>query len=214
MKAQKLYDILQTNKLIPIVSGSNSDLAVKIVELLISASLPLTEITLRDNNSIKTIEIIKNKYPNIIIGAGTIINLSDAKKAISAGADFLVSPGLDDQIAKYAASQPIPYIPGVATSTEIQHAYQLGITVLKWFPALFLGGPKTLTAIDGPFGHYGIKFIPTGGINSETFVDYLILKNVLAVGGSFMIPDKTILEQDRSTALSFIKKIVKLSRST
>ncbi|KKU12768.1 MAG: Type II secretory pathway, ATPase PulE/Tfp pilus assembly pathway, ATPase PilB [Parcubacteria group bacterium GW2011_GWC2_45_7] len=99
-------------------------------------------------------------------------------------------------------------------STEIQQAYCLGITVLKWFPADLLGGPKMLSVLDGPFGHYGIKFIPTGGINENNFVDYLKLTNVQAVGGSFIIPEKILTQNNLSETIQHVRYVVKLARGS
>ncbi|KKQ01662.1 MAG: 2-dehydro-3-deoxyphosphogluconate aldolase/4-hydroxy-2-oxoglutarate aldolase [Candidatus Roizmanbacteria bacterium GW2011_GWA2_36_23] len=214
MKVSDLYQSLQSSRLLPIINGKDSLLVSSVIESLISASLPLIEITLRDNNSLKTLNAIRKKFPRFIIGAGTVIRIEDAKKAIGAGADFLVSPGLSQDIAEYTASHSVPYLPGVSTSTEIQQAYCLGITVLKWFPADLLGGPKMLSVLDGPFGHYGIKFIPTGGINENNFVDYLKLTNVQAVGGSFIIPEKILTQNNLSETIQHVRYVVKLARGS
>jgi 2-dehydro-3-deoxyphosphogluconate aldolase/(4S)-4-hydroxy-2-oxoglutarate aldolase len=148
----------------------------------------------------------------MLTGAGTVIDITQAKEAAKAGADFLVSPGLDERIARWSSGQSLPYFPGVATATEIQRALGLGIKTLKWFPASLLGGPPMLRAINGPFGFYGTAFIPTGGITRDNMVDYLREPNVIAVGGSFIMPEKLVIENSFEKAVNHTKSLLSLAK--
>lgn len=146
----------------------------------------LIEITYRTENAGKCIKKISNSFSNIVVGAGTITNIAQAKDAIKNGAKFLVMPGFDKNTVKYAIKNNIPIIPGVATPTEIMAAMNMGLHILKLFPCNIVGGIDFLKSIKGPFPK--IKFIPTGGINENNFNDYLSLENVIAVGGSWVVP--------------------------
>jgi 2-dehydro-3-deoxyphosphogluconate aldolase / (4S)-4-hydroxy-2-oxoglutarate aldolase len=213
MNSEDFYKILEKQRLLPIINGDRLDLVIKAIEVLSAAFLPLIEITLRDDNSIETLKAVRKKFPKFIIGAGTIVREKDAVKAVNLGVNFIVSPGLDDDIAKFAYSKSTPFLPGVSTCSEIQRAYKMGLKVLKWFPAKLLGGPMVFPTLDGPFGYYGIKFIPSGGITKENFTDYLRNKNVLAACGSFILPEKVLSTADNEIVLSYlnqIKELVKL----
>lgn len=214
MNAQKLHKILQLNRLLPIVNGKDTELVLNTVKILQTVSLPIIEVAIRDNNSLSTLKTVKTQFPNFCVGAGTIITLKDAQNASSAGADFLISPGFTQKVAKYSKSQNIPYIPGVSTSTEIQNALSYGINVLKWFPAKTLGGPESLSLINGPFQYHQIQFIPSGGIDEESYLEYIKLPNVLAVSGSFITSNSVLIQNDPESTTSYIKRIISKIQSS
>lgn len=207
MNTQRVLQTFQNCRLIPIISGKNPQLVIKIAKLLVDSSLPVIEVALRDKDSLSSLSTIRKAFPQMVIGGGTIISKIDAQLAIDNGADFLISPGIDVDVAKLTQRKKIPYIPGVATSSEIQLAMSLGSRLLKWFPAKTLGGPEALSLINGPFGYHGIQFIPSGGITDKDYLDYLKLKNVIAVGGSFIIPDQKLVEKNEQVAIKHIKNL-------
>jgi 2-dehydro-3-deoxyphosphogluconate aldolase/(4S)-4-hydroxy-2-oxoglutarate aldolase len=181
-----LLENISKSKIIPVVKVDTEENAVKISNSLIEKKINLIEITYRTENAGKCIKKISNSFSNIVVGAGTITNIAQAKDAIKNGAKFLVMPGFDKNTVKYAIKNNIPIIPGVATPTEIMAAMNMGLHVLKLFPCNIVGGIDFLKSIKGPFPK--IKFIPTGGINENNFNDYLSLENVIAVGGSWVVP--------------------------
>lgn len=181
-----LLENISKSKIIPVVKVNTEENAVKISNSLIEKKINLIEITYRTENAGKCIKKISNSFSNIVVGAGTITNIAQAKDAIKNGAKFLVMPGFDKNTVKYAIKNNIPIIPGVATPTEIMAAMNMGLHILKLFPCNIVGGIDFLKSIKGPFPK--IKFIPTGGINENNFNDYLSLENVIAVGGSWVVP--------------------------
>ncbi len=181
-----LLENISKSKIIPVVKVNTEENAVKISNSLIEKKINLIEITYRTENAGKCIKKISNSFSNIVVGAGTITNIAQAKDAIKNGAKFLVMPGFDKNTVKYAIKNNIPIIPGVATPTEIMAATNMGLHILKLFPCNIVGGIDFLKSIKGPFPK--IKFIPTGGINENNFNDYLSLENVIAVGGSWVVP--------------------------
>lgn len=181
-----LLENISKSKIIPVVKVDTEENAVKISNSLIEKKINLIEITYRTKNAGKCIKKISNSFSNIVVGAGTITNIAQAKDAIKNGAKFLVMPGFDKNTVKYAIKNNIPIIPGVATPTEIMAATNMGLHILKLFPCNIVGGIDFLKSIKGPFPK--IKFIPTGGINENNFNDYLSLENVIAVGGSWVVP--------------------------
>lgn len=151
---------------------------------LLEKGLHTAEITFRTACAREAIAYAVKKYPQMEIGAGTVINEEQCRQAIEAGAKFIVSPGLGKDIAKVCRKHDVPYYPGCVTPTEIMKALGLGLTVLKFFPASVYGGIKALKALSGPFPQ--VKWIPTGGVNADNEAEYLALSNVFAVGGSYL----------------------------
>lgn len=175
--------MFRQKEIVPVINLSDKVFALEIAELLLSKNINSLEITLRQNGALDCIaHVAKNSKINI--GAGTVLSIDDANKSIDNGAKFLVSPGLDKNIANQFSN----YIPGVYTATEIQEAMSFGINFLKFFPAD--KNYSIVNSYSGPFS--SVKFFPTGGINQDNYKAWLNIKNVGAVGGSWMI-DKTSL---------------------
>jgi len=173
------------DKVIPVVVIKNVEDTIPILQALRDGGVNCAEITFRTACAADAIKLGVEKFPDMNVGAGTIINLAQAKKAILAGAKFLVSPGLSVEVAKYAKKKNIPYFPGCVTPTEIMQALELGIEIVKFFPANIYGGLKAMKALSGPFPQ--IKFIPTGGVDLTNLKEYLDFEKIYAVGGSFMM---------------------------
>lgn len=172
-------------KRIPVVVIKELGETDKILTALKNYGINCAEITFRTACAEEAIKYAVKKFPDMEIGAGTIINLDQAKKAIAAGAQFIVSPGLSVEVAKYLNEIGVPYYPGCVTPTEIMQALELGINIVKFFPANVYGGLKALKALSAPFPQ--IKFIPTGGVDLTNLDEFLAFEKVYAVGGSFMM---------------------------
>jgi 2-dehydro-3-deoxyphosphogluconate aldolase/(4S)-4-hydroxy-2-oxoglutarate aldolase len=164
--------------------------AVGMVRALVDGGLPCIEITMRTPAALEAIKRIAAELPDVIIGAGTVLTPANAREARAAGAQFMVSPGLNPAMVEYCSGNGIPVFPGVATPTEIEAALRLGLSILKVFPSEALGGVKYLKAIAGPFGK--VEFLPSGGITADNLAEYLAYERVLACGGSWMAPQSMI----------------------
>jgi 2-dehydro-3-deoxyphosphogluconate aldolase / (4S)-4-hydroxy-2-oxoglutarate aldolase len=180
------------------------DDAVPLTGALIAGGLNCIEVTFRTAGAAESIARIRKALPNAVVGAGTLLTADQVKQAVDAGAQFGVSPGLSEAVSKAAHENKFPLFPGVITPTEIMAALELGWKHLKFFPAETFGGVNALKALIGPFGHTGVKFIPTGGITAATLPNYLTIPQVAAVGGSWMAERKLVAEKswDKITALT------------
>lgn len=172
-------------KFIPVVVINDINDTEYILGELCKGGLPCAEITFRTACAAEAIKLGKQLYPDMCIGAGTIINLEQCKAALEAGAEFIVSPGLCEETAKYCVENAIPYFPGCVTPTEIMKAISLGITTVKFFPAGIYGGLKAMKALSAPFPQ--IKFVPTGGVDMSNIEEYLAFDKIQAIGGSFIM---------------------------
>jgi 2-dehydro-3-deoxyphosphogluconate aldolase / (4S)-4-hydroxy-2-oxoglutarate aldolase len=180
------------------------DDAVPLAEALLAGGLNCIEVTFRTAGATDSISRIREKVPQIIVGAGTLLTVEQVKQAIGAGAQFGVSPGLSESVSMVAQEKDFPLFPGVITPGEIMRALELGWKHLKFFPSETFGGVNALKALIGPFGHTGVKFIPTGGITVVTLPNYLAIPQVAAVGGSWMAERKLVAEKswDKITTLT------------
>ena len=171
---------------VPIVAIDDADAAVPLADALIEGGLPIAEITFRTEAGAAVMKKLKDQRPEIMLGAGTILTVDNLRRARDCGATFGVSPGFNTKVVEEALKLGFPFSPGVMTPSDVEAALGMGLTVLKFFPAEACGGVKMLKALAGPYGHTGVKFIPTGGINAGNFLEYLDLDVVLAVGGSWV----------------------------
>ena len=182
-----IFNVIDETKLIPLTTITSREDVEPLCEVLVEASIPLIEITLRDHRTLDIIDEF-NKFPEVHLGVGTIRSESHIDLAINASASFLISPGYSENLLNYAKQNNIPLIPGVQTPSEIMKANEAGLSTLKFFPAELSGGVDRLKAYKSVFSD--IKFIPTGGITNENALSYLALDNVMAVGASALIlPD-------------------------
>ena len=183
-----MSDILQRLsllKLIPIVVMDKAEHAMSLGEVLAAGGLPVAEVTFRTPAAEQSVRTLA-KRGDLIVGAGTILTIEQADRAIDAGAQFLVAPGTNPKVVEHAVKRGVPIMPGIATPSEIELAMSLGATALKFFPAETMGGVAALKAFAGPYAD--ARFIPTGGITPELLPQYLQLKHVVACGGSWMAP--------------------------
>ena len=172
---------------IPVVVIKEMSEVDKILPALENYGINCAEITFRTACAAEAIAYACEKYPNMNVGAGTVINAEQCEKALEAGAKFIVSPGLSVAVAQICKLRGVPYYPGCVTPTEIMQALDLGINVVKFFPANVYGGLKALKALAAPFPQ--IKFIPTGGVDRANLDEFLAFEKVFAVGGSFMVKE-------------------------
>ena len=191
------------DKLIPVVVIKDVNETEKTLSALRAGGVNCAEITFRTACAEEAIRLAVKLFPDMNIGAGTVINEEQAKRAVSAGAKFIVSPGFSEKVALYVHEQGIPYYPGCVTPTEIMQALELGITTVKFFPANVYGGLKALKALSGPFPQ--IKFIPTGGVDLTNLKEYLEFDKIFAVGGSFMM--KGDITENCRKACEIIKEV-------
>lgn len=180
----KLQAALDQNPIVPVMTIKTLKDAMPMAKRLKEDGFTVLEITLRSAPALDAIKILKEEFPDLVIGAGTIVTPQDIDAAISAGSDFLVTPATPISLAERLINCPVPVLPGCATATEAQTLYNMGFEILKLFPAETSGGAKALKSLSAPLPH--LKFMPTGGITEEKSRDYLALPNVIAVGGSWM----------------------------
>ena len=200
-----IIDLIGKLKIIPVVKIDQVHLSDGLADALNNGGLPIAEITLRTECALRAIDRIAHREV-ITVGAGTVMNIMQAKRALDAGATFIVSPGLDEQVVSYCVDANVPVFPGVATASELQHAMNLGLRIVKFFPAEAMGGAHLLKALSAPFNE--MRFIPTGGINSENVGTYLSLNSVFAVGGSWFVKPALFATGDFSAVENGVKQVV------
>ena len=195
---KELYSI----GLIPVIKIENADDAVPLAKALIDGGLPAAEITFRTKCAAEAIKNITEAYPEMLVGAGTVLTCEQVDAAIAAGSKFLVSPGLNPKVVAYAQSKGVPMLPGCANPSDVEAALELGLSTVKFFPAEAVGGLKMLKAMAAPYGQ--LTFMPTGGINADNLLEYLKFGKIVACGGSFMVKDDLVKEKkwDEITALT------------
>ena len=203
-------DSLLQQRLVCVAVVEKPDDAVPLTEALLAGGLNCIEVTFRTAGAAESIARIRKALPNAIVGAGTLLTADQVKQAVAAGAQFGVSPGLSEAVSKAAHENKFPLFPGVITPTEIMAALELGWKHLKFFPSETFGGVNALKALIGPFGHTGVKFIPTGGITAATLPNYLTIPQVAAVGGSWMAEKKLVVEKDWAKITSLTAEAMKV----
>lgn len=181
-----IKQVMTTSPVMPVMVINNLDQAVPLARALVDGGLKVLEITLRTPAALEAIRRIKAEVPDAIVGAGTIINVQTLHEAIAAGAEFIVSPGTTNSLIDAALATGVPFLPGVATSSEVMKLLEKGISAMKFFPAEAAGGIPMLKSFGGPLPQ--VTFCPTGGVNPKNAPDYLALSNVACVGGSWMAP--------------------------
>ena len=181
---------IESLKLVPVVVLEDAKDALPLAKALIDGGLPVAEVTFRTAAAEDSIRAISEAYPEMLVGAGTVTNLEQAKTAVAAGAKFLVTPGFSDEVTRYAVENDSPIFPGTCTPTEVMRAMSYGLKVVKFFPASQYGGLNTIKALSGPFP--AMRFMPTGGINAGNVKEYLANKHIIACGGSWMVKSDLI----------------------
>ena len=187
---------------VPVVVLNNSKDAQPLAKALIDGGLPCAEVTFRTDAAEESIKIITEKYPDMLVGAGTVLTTEQVDRAVKAGAKFIVSPGFDPEVVDYCLAHDIPVFPGCVTASEIAQAVKRGLTTLKFFPAEQCGGLATIKALTSAYTM--IKIMPTGGIGPKNVKEYLSCDKIACCGGSWMVKSSMISagEFDKITALT------------
>ena len=202
-----LTEVLKKNKVIPIAVFNDVDNAKKTAELLLKNSIDLLEITLRTEIAFKCLTELRKTFPEMALGAGSILTKEALDEAINCGAGFYVAPGLDFELVNYALSKNVTFIPGVVTPTELNSAIKAGLKFIKLFPVENIGGIEYIKAIIAPFRMKDFYLIPTGGISVNKIAEYLKTERVIACGASYIVDSKLIEKGDFDELENRIRKI-------
>ena len=194
--------------IVPVVVLNNVEDAVPLAGALLKGGIDFMEITFRTECAAECISVISKEVPDVTVGAGTVLNIEQAKLAVDCGAKFIVAPGLDEATVKWAIENDIPVIPGTVTPTEIMKAISLGLKVVKFFPADVYGGIKAIKALSAPFGQ--VKFLPTGGVSEANLNEFAANKSVIAVGGSWVCKKDDIINHDWEKITMLSENAVKI----
>lgn len=185
---QKILD----RRVVPVAVIDRVADAVPLAEALRRGGLDLIEVTFRTPAAADAIRAIRKAFPDMLVGAGTVLTEQQVESARDAGAAFAVAPGLNETTVRKALALKLPFVPGIMTPSEVERALALGCSLLKFFPAEPAGGVKMLKALAGPFGHTGVRFIPLGGVSPDNAASYLALPLVAAVGGTWIAEKKLV----------------------
>lgn len=189
--SSSVLETIAQKRIVPVIKITDPKDAKPLAEALLQGGLPLAEITFRSDAALESIRTAA-QIEGMAVGAGTIVHLEQAKKAVDAGAKFLLTPGFSEAIARFCADNQILLFPGAATPTELMMVMEYGLPVVKFFPAEQMGGVATIKALAAPFS--SIRFMPTGGINPGNLKEYLSFDRVIACGGSWMVKEAMIRE--------------------
>ncbi|BDR52179.1 ketohydroxyglutarate aldolase [Bombiscardovia nodaiensis] len=196
---------------VPLVTLASPEEAVPLAQALAQGGAPAAEVTFRSSAALAGMKLIRDQVPDVILVAGTVHSIEDAQAAVEAGCKGIVTPAFNEPVVDWCLEQGVPVVPGTATPTDVERAYDKGLRYLKFFPAGAYGGVKTLKALAGPFAE--VKFLPTGGVNLENAKDFLALKNVFAIGGSFPVPSAAQESGDWEAVAEACRKARQIVRS-
>jgi len=195
---------------VPLIGENDSARAVKTTQALADGGLSVIEVVMRSPGAQAGMEAILDQTEGLIVGAGTVLTLDQAKSVVASGAQFIVSPGLVDEIARYCIDEGIPFFPGTMTAGEVQRAYALGLRKVKFFPASLAGGVPMLKAFSSVFGE--MRFMPTGGVSAANLPDFLSVPSVIACGGSWLTPANAIDAGDYAQVTALAREAVDIAR--
>ena len=188
----EVLEKIQKIGIVPVVVLNDAKDAEPLAKALCAGGLPCAEVTFRTAAAAESIKIMSTKFPEMLVGAGTVLTTEQVDRAVEAGAKFIVSPGLNPKIVKYCQEKGVPITPGTANPSDIEAALELGLEVVKFFPAEAAGGLKMIKAMAAPY--VNMKFMPTGGINADNLKSYLDFPKIIACGGSWMVNSKLVAE--------------------
>ena len=208
----ELHKRLEAAPVVPLVVPDDPDSAIKTTRALVAGGLSVVEVVLRTNAAIECLAEVVKAVPEAIVGAGTVLSEQQAEQVVQAGAQFIVSPGLYAPVVRLAQSLDLPIFPGIATASEAQNGWNMGLRAMKFFPASLAGGPAMLKAIGSVFKD--VKFMPTGGVSAGNLGDYLALPNVLACGGSWLTPKAAIADNNYSIITNLASEAVAIARES
>ena len=207
--SDKLISTLRKSPIVPLVQSNDPEVALETARALMLGGINVIEVVLRTTEALASLQKIAKELPLVSVGAGTVLNANQAEKAIDHGAKFIVSPGLNENVVSVSVANNMPVLPGVATATELQKAWNMDLRTVKFFPAGLAGGPKMLKALSSVFKD--MEFMPTGGVNAATLANYLSVPAVLACGGSWLTPNDAIALRDFETITTLAKEALSMA---
>jgi len=210
--ANNLNEILAGAPVVPLVQSDDPAEAIAISKALLDGGLRVLEVVLRTDSAFECLKAVADHFPTVQVGAGTVLSSSQAEKAISYGAKFIVSPGLNEGVVSAAKGNNLPVLPGIATATELQQAWNMDLRTVKFFPASLAGGPKMIKALSSAFRDF--QFMPTGGVNAANLNEYLAVPAVLACGGSWLTPKDAIVKGDFGAITKLAKDALTIARNS
>ncbi len=205
-----IEESLAASRVVPIIQAEDPAVAVRTSRALASGGLLVAEIVLRTNNALECLRAVASEVPEMIAGAGTVLTAAQAAEAVEYGAQFIVSPGLDEGVVSMARSKGVPVYPGTYTPGEVQRALNLGLDTVKFFPASIAGGVPALKALTSVFR--AMKFMPTGGVGPENLAEFLAVPSVVACGGSWLTPADAVAKGDFGTIKRLAEEAVSIVR--
>lgn len=210
LKSEQVVNELSRIRIVPVLVLNDVESGLKMCEILVECGLPAAEITFRTQAAEAIIKEAAKRFPDLYLGAGTILNVHDLKRAFDAGAKFAVAPGFNPTVVRAAVESDFAFAPGVCTPSEVEQAHELGCKFLKFFPAEAAGGVKMLKSLIAPYKHLGIRFMPTGGVTADNVLNYLAIKEVVTVGGTWLGKSDEIAAGNWDGIRATVKKAVEL----
>jgi 2-dehydro-3-deoxyphosphogluconate aldolase/(4S)-4-hydroxy-2-oxoglutarate aldolase len=209
--AEQLESRLAAAPVVPLIEASDPDVAIKTAKALQAGGLSVVELVLRTDAALECMSAIIASTSDIIVGAGTVLTVEQAEAVKSRGAQFVVSPGLVDDVAKFCIGADLPFFGGTMTAGEVQRAYAVGLRTVKFFPAKLAGGVPMLKAFSSVFRE--MRFMPTGGVSAENLSEFLALPSVIACGGSWLTPKESIAAGDYDAITKLAREAVEIARA-
>jgi 2-dehydro-3-deoxyphosphogluconate aldolase/(4S)-4-hydroxy-2-oxoglutarate aldolase len=182
---KSVLEIVGATRIVPVVVADGAEEGHNLAEALVAGSLPIAEMTLRTPRALEALKAVADNHPDVLLGAGTVVNVEQVDAVVEAGVKFIVSPGTFEPVIRRAQEHGVIILPGVATASDVMRAVDLGVEIVKLFPASIVGGVPALKALSAPFPQ--LKFMPTGGVNAANLHEYLAVPSVIAAGGSWMV---------------------------
>lgn len=207
----KILERLSSFGVVPVVVLNRVEDAEPLADALCEAGLPCAEVTFRTEAAAESIKIMKDKHPELLLGAGTVLTLEQVDRALEAGAEFIVSPGFDPEIVDYCLGKNVPIVPGCVTPSEVAQGVHRGLEVLKFFPAEQAGGLAMIKAMAAPYTN--VKFMPTGGISEGNLASYLECNKIVCCGGSWMVKSDMVESGDFKTISEKAKRAVEIVKA-
>ena len=209
--SREMENKIAESLIVPVVVLEDAKDAKPLAKALVNGGLPCAEVTFRTAAAAESIKIMTTEYPDMLVGAGTVLTTAQVDLAVESGAKFIVSPGFDPEIVDYCLSKDIPVFPGCVTPSEVAQAVKRGLKVVKFFPAGQFGGVATIKALAAPY--VGLKFMPTGGVNAKNLEEYLNCSSIIACGGSWMVKGDLIKAGEFDKIETMTKEAVTLAKS-
>ena len=201
-------ETIQKMGVVPVVVLNDAKDAAPLAKALVEGGLPCAEVTFRTEAAEESIRIMASEFPEMFVGAGTVLTIDQVDRAVAAGAKFIVSPGFDPEIVDYCIEKEIPVYPGCITPSEVAQAVKRGLKVIKFFPAEQFGGVSTIKALAAPYT--GVKFMPTGGVSAKNLESYLSFDKIVACGGSWMVKGDLVKAGKFDEIKELVKEAVQL----